>query len=65
MSRQMLIIHNCFLTRKKDIAAYVKKEFDKKYKPTWRCIVGRNFGSYSGKEKTLYTCKLLRRKWDC
>ncbi|XP_044164411.1 dynein light chain 2, cytoplasmic [Acropora muricata] len=35
----------------KDIAAYVKKEFDKKYNPTWHCIVGRNFGSYLfGKE---------------
>jgi hypothetical protein len=22
------------------------KEFDKKYSPTWHCIVGRNFGSY-------------------
>lgn len=21
-------------------------EFDKKYSPTWHCIVGRNFGSY-------------------
>merc|ERR1711981_1192099 len=30
----------------KDIAAYVKKEFDKKYNPTWHAIVGRNFGSY-------------------
>ena len=28
----------------KDIAAFVKKEFDKKYNPTWHCIVGRNFG---------------------
>ena len=28
----------------KDIAAYVKKEFDKKYSPTWHCIAGRNFG---------------------
>lgn len=28
----------------KDIAAYIKKEFDKKYSPTWHCIVGRNFG---------------------
>jgi hypothetical protein len=25
----------------KDIAAYIKKEFDKKYNPTWHCIVGR------------------------
>ncbi|XP_071448721.1 dynein light chain 1, cytoplasmic isoform X1 [Hetaerina americana] len=30
----------------KDIAAYIKKEFDKRYNPTWHCIVGRNFGSY-------------------
>jgi len=30
----------------KDIAGYIKKEFDKKYNPTWHCIVGRNFGSY-------------------
>ncbi|XP_071181099.1 dynein light chain LC6, flagellar outer arm-like [Mytilus edulis] len=30
----------------KDIAAFIKKDFDKKYNPTWHCIVGRNFGSY-------------------
>ena len=30
----------------KDIAAYIKKEFDKKYGPTWHAVVGRNFGSY-------------------
>eukprot|EP00406_Dinophysis_acuminata_P003130 CAMPEP_0179228036 /NCGR_PEP_ID=MMETSP0797-20121207/9620_1 /TAXON_ID=47934 /ORGANISM="Dinophysis acuminata, Strain DAEP01" /LENGTH=123 /DNA_ID=CAMNT_0020935079 /DNA_START=125 /DNA_END=494 /DNA_ORIENTATION=- len=30
----------------KDIAAFIKKEFDKKYNPTWHAIVGRNFGSY-------------------
>ncbi|CAN6468744.1 unnamed protein product [Victoria cruziana] len=30
----------------KDIAAYIKKEFDRMYGPTWHCIVGRNFGSY-------------------
>merc|ERR1712062_81389 len=30
----------------KDIAAFIKKEMDKKYNPTWHCIVGRNFGSY-------------------
>lgn len=28
----------------KDIAAHIKKEFDKRYNPTWHCIVGRNFG---------------------
>ncbi|VDM25598.1 unnamed protein product [Hydatigera taeniaeformis] len=30
----------------KDIAAHVKKAFDREYGPTWHCIVGRNFGSY-------------------
>merc|ERR1711868_167246 len=30
----------------KDIAAFIKKEFDKKYSPTWHCIVGRSYGSY-------------------
>merc|ERR1711872_3750 len=33
-------------TIEKDIAAYLKKDFDHKYNPTWHCIVGRNFGSY-------------------
>ena len=30
----------------KDIAAFIKKEFAKKYNPTWHCIVGRGMGSY-------------------
>ncbi|CAL8094394.1 unnamed protein product [Calicophoron daubneyi] len=30
----------------KDVAAYMKKEFDRKYSGTWHCIVGRNFGTY-------------------
>ena len=29
----------------KNIAEYIKKEFDKKHGPTWHCIVGRNFGN--------------------
>ena len=28
----------------KDVAAHIKREFDKKHNPTWHCIVGRNFG---------------------
>ena len=28
----------------KDIACYIKKEFDRKHNPTWHCVVGRNFG---------------------
>ena len=33
-------------TTDKEIATFIKKEFDKKFDPTWHCIVGRNFGSY-------------------
>ena len=38
----------------KDIAAFVKREFDKKYNPTWHCIVGRNFGSYVTHETKVF-----------
>jgi len=30
----------------KDIAAQIKKEFDRKHGPTWHVVVGKNFGSY-------------------
>ncbi|GAA5883561.1 hypothetical protein JCM3774_001740 [Rhodotorula dairenensis] len=30
----------------KDIAAYIKKDFDKRYGPTWHAVVGKNYGSY-------------------
>ncbi|XP_074582413.1 dynein 8 kDa light chain, flagellar outer arm-like [Curcuma longa] len=30
----------------KEVAEYIKKEFDKKHGQTWHCIVGRDFGSY-------------------
>ncbi|CUS15175.1 unnamed protein product [Tuber aestivum] len=33
-------------TVEKDIAQYIKKEFDAKFGSTWHCIVGRNFGSF-------------------
>ncbi|KAH9282384.1 Dynein light chain 1, cytoplasmic [Echinococcus granulosus] len=33
-------------TIEKDIASHIKKEFDRRYGPTWHCVVGRNFGSY-------------------
>uniref|UniRef100_A0A1I8H525 Dynein light chain 1, cytoplasmic n=1 Tax=Macrostomum lignano TaxID=282301 RepID=A0A1I8H525_9PLAT len=47
MSERKAVIKNADIsTSRKDIAAYIKKEFDKKYNPTWHCIVGRNFGSY-------------------
>jgi dynein light chain LC8-type len=38
----------------KDIASYIKKEFDRKYSPTWHCFVGRNFGSYVTHENNHY-----------
>ncbi|KIY45023.1 outer dynein arm light chain 8 [Fistulina hepatica ATCC 64428] len=30
----------------KDIAAHIKKEFDRRHGPTWHVVVGKNFGSY-------------------
>nr|CAX76217.1 putative dynein light chain [Schistosoma japonicum]CAX76219.1 putative dynein light chain [Schistosoma japonicum] len=30
----------------KDIAAHIKKEFDRQYNPNWHCVVGKHFGSY-------------------
>ncbi|KAJ7554431.1 hypothetical protein O6H91_06G140800 [Diphasiastrum complanatum] len=30
----------------KEIARYIKKEFDESYGPGWQCIVGTSFGSY-------------------
>jgi dynein light chain LC8-type len=30
----------------KDIASFIRREFENKYNPTWHCIVGRNFGSF-------------------
>ncbi len=33
-------------TIEREIAAFIKKEFDRKYGPTWHCVVGRNYGSY-------------------
>lgn len=32
--------------REKDIAAHIRKEFDKKYKPSWHCLMGRDFSGY-------------------
>ncbi|GAA5983889.1 hypothetical protein JCM11641_006410 [Rhodosporidiobolus odoratus] len=30
----------------KDIAAYIKRDMDKRYGPTWHAVVGKNFGSF-------------------
>ncbi|VUZ57229.1 unnamed protein product [Hymenolepis diminuta] len=31
----------------REIAQYIKKEFDEKYEPNWHCIVGNHFGRIS------------------
>ncbi|XP_010925860.1 uncharacterized protein [Elaeis guineensis] len=30
----------------KNIAAHIKKEFDRRYGPGWQCVVGSNFGCF-------------------
>lgn len=44
----------------KDIAAQIKKEFDKRHGPTWHVVVGKNFGSYvtHGTHLFLFDCLL-------
>ncbi|OQU86621.1 hypothetical protein SORBI_3003G116900 [Sorghum bicolor] len=42
----------------KDIAEYIKKEFDKNHGPTWHCIVGRNFAPKIARQS-----QLRRRLW--
>ena len=41
-------------TIEKEISAYIKKDFDKRYSPTWHCIVGRNYGSFVTYESRYY-----------
>ena len=38
----------------KEVASFIKKEFDRKYGPTWHCFVGRNFGSFVTHEEKHY-----------
>ncbi|KAF8568472.1 hypothetical protein P879_03650 [Paragonimus westermani] len=33
-------------TTEKEMAAYIKSQFDKKFKPVWHCVAGRDFGSF-------------------
>ena len=53
----------------KDIAAYIKKEFDKKYNPTWHCVVGRSFGSFVTHETKhfvyFYIGQVAVQLWKC
>lgn len=49
MQQHAIDVSNQALDRynvERDIACYIKKEFDKKYTPTWHVVVGRSFGSY-------------------
>lgn len=41
------------------VAGHIKKEFDKKHRPTWHCIVGKNFGSYLTHEFSNFVCFLI------
>lgn len=34
----------------RDMAMFIKQEFDRRYQPTWHCIVGRHFGSFVSHE---------------
>ncbi len=38
----------------KEIAAFIKREFDKKFGGTWHCIIGNSFGAWVTYEKNCY-----------
>ncbi|WLF77389.1 Dynein light chain [Lodderomyces elongisporus] len=39
----------------KDVAAYLKKELDQTFGPTWHVVVGKSFGSYVTHEQGYFT----------
>lgn len=41
-------------TQERAIASHIKREFEKKYKGVWHCIVGKNFGSFVTHETKAY-----------
>ena len=45
-------------TLEKDIAHYIKKEYEKKYAPSWHCIGKNHF-----KIKNLFFCHTLHTVW--
>jgi dynein light chain LC8-type len=47
-------------TIEKDIAAQIKKEFDKRHGATWHVVVGKNFGSYVTHGTPLYNILIYR-----
>lgn len=49
MQRQAVDITSSAMVKfdvEKDIAMYIKKEFDRLFGTTWHCVVGKNFGSF-------------------
>lgn len=48
----------------KDIAAQIKKEFDRRHGPTWHVVVGKNFGSYVTHGVFSLLPLLRPRYWD-
>lgn len=50
------VIMNAFKAHKveREIAHYIKKEFDKLHGGVWHCIVGRNFGSLVSHEASYF-----------
>ena len=46
----------------KDIAAQIKKEFDKRHGATWHVVVGKNFGSYVTHGTPFIACYENRNK---
>ena len=49
MQRQAVDVTTAALLKydvEKDVAMYIKKEFDRLHGTTWHCVVGKNFGSF-------------------
>jgi len=46
----------------KDIAAYIKKEFDRRHGATWHVVVGKNFGSYVTHGLSSFLCLLFHTR---
>ena len=36
----------------KDVAAFIKRDFDGKFEPTWHCVVGKSFGAILHSEQS-------------
>jgi dynein light chain LC8-type len=45
-------------TIEKDIAAQIKKDFDRRHGPTWHVVVGKNFGSYVTHGMSFIVCSI-------